>query len=127
MSKQQGAAPAIGVDTTDPTPPYEQVRRQVIALIASGHLGPDDRLPPVRQLANDLGLAAGTVARSYRELEQDGWVRTKRGGGTRVGPSPPSAAVQSAALADLTSTFVQRARFLGADDASIVTHLQQAL
>lgn len=63
MNTRRSSA-SISVDTTDPTPPYEQVRRQVIALISSGALGPDDRLPPVRQLANDLGFAAGTVARS---------------------------------------------------------------
>jgi DNA-binding transcriptional regulator YhcF (GntR family) len=127
MSAGPDRAPAISVDTTDPTPPYEQVRRQVISLITSGALAPDDRLPPVRQLANDLGLAAGTVARSYQELSHDGWVYTKRGGGTRVEKSPPSAPVRAAALADLAATFVQRARFLGADDAALLTQLKEAL
>ena len=99
----------------------------LVALITSGALAPDDRLPPVRQLANDLGLAAGTVARAYRELEQDGWVHTKRGGGTRVDQSPPSAKVRTAALGDLTAEFVQRARFLGADDATITAYLDKSL
>ena len=53
---------SIGVDLTDPTPPYEQLRRQLSAMIGSGELALGDRLPPLRQLAGDLGLAVGTVA-----------------------------------------------------------------
>ena len=80
----------VTVDVLDPTPPYEQLRRQLADLIGSGVLSPGDRLPPVRQLAADLGLAAGTVARTYRELEQAGYVRSRRGGGTRVATTAPS-------------------------------------
>jgi DNA-binding transcriptional regulator YhcF (GntR family) len=66
--------PALIVDTADPTPPYEQLRRQLAGLIRSGVLEPGGRLPPLRQLAADLGLAVGTVARAYRELESAGLV-----------------------------------------------------
>ena len=79
------------------------------------------------QMANDLGLAAGTVARAYRELEQDGWVTAKRGAGTRVGESLPRSSVRSAALVDLASDFVQRARMLGAEDSDILTLLNKSL
>ena len=74
----------IVVDPDDPTPPYEQLRRQIGDLIGSGRLTAGDRLPPLRQLANDLGLAVGTVARAYRELEGEGLLVSRRGGGTRV-------------------------------------------
>ena len=104
---------AVTVDVLDPTPPYEQLRRQLADLIGSGVLGPGDRLPPVRQLAADLGLAAGTVARTYRELEQAGYVRSRRGGGTRVAPSPPSAATPERALEDAAQAYLERARVLG--------------
>ncbi|WP_169949433.1 GntR family transcriptional regulator [Microbispora sp. H11081] len=76
----------IEVDVTGPTPPYEQIRAQLAELIACGALAAGARLPPVRQLAADLGLAAGTVARAYKELEQAGYVSGRRGGGTRVLP-----------------------------------------
>ncbi|MFF4772778.1 GntR family transcriptional regulator [Microtetraspora fusca] len=78
----------IEVDVTSPSPPYEQIRAQLAELIRCGVLGADTRLPPVRQLAADLGLAAGTVARAYKELEQGGYVTGKRGGGTRVLAQP---------------------------------------
>jgi DNA-binding transcriptional regulator YhcF (GntR family) len=78
----------IKVDVTSPSPPYEQIRAQLAELIRCGVVSVGTRLPPVRQLAADLGLAAGTVARAYRELERAGYVSGKRGGGTRVLPQP---------------------------------------
>lgn len=123
-----GGALIIAVDTADPTPPYEQVRRQIVGLISSGTLAPGDRLPPVRHLANDLGVASGTVARSYRELEAEGWVQTRRGGGTRVADTPPGLVPgDDSALAALASEFVRRARFLGADDEAILAAVQTTL
>jgi DNA-binding transcriptional regulator YhcF (GntR family) len=68
----------------DPTPPYEQVRRQLAGHIEAGRLLSGTRLPSVRQLAADLGLAAGTVARAYRELEEAGLITTGRARGTHV-------------------------------------------
>ena len=79
-----GRDAVLRVRTADPTPPFEQVRRQVAEMIVTGVLEPGARLPPLRQLAGDLGLAVGTVARAYRELERGGLVVGRRGGGTRV-------------------------------------------
>lgn len=103
----------VTVDVLDPTPPYEQLRRQLADLVGSGVLSPGDRLPPVRQLAADLGLAAGTVARTYRELEQSGYVRSRRGGGTRVAPAPPTTATPQRALEEAAAAYLDRARVLG--------------
>ena len=77
-------------DPDSPLPPFQQVRDQIAAAIGDGRLQPEVRLPPVRQLAADLGLAANTVARSYRELELEGILETRGRHGTFVssGPSP---------------------------------------
>lgn len=108
--------PRILVNTTSPVPPYEQVRAQLADLIRQGMPGPGERLPPVRQLASDLGLAAGTIARAYRELEQAGYVISRRGGGTRVAAQPPVTSVDLGTLTGYAETYVTRARQLGADD-----------
>ena len=55
-----------------PQPPYEQVRREIVEQVRSGELRPGDRLPAIRAHAADLGLAAGTVARAYKLLEEIG-------------------------------------------------------
>jgi DNA-binding transcriptional regulator YhcF (GntR family) len=112
---------ALTVNPDDPTPPYEQLRRQLADLIEAGQLVEDERLPPLRQLAGDLGLAVGTVARTYRELEAAGLVRSRRGGGTRVALTvpKPSARERQARLAGLAAAYVMKARALGASDAEI--------
>jgi len=76
--------PQLTIDSDSATPPFEQVRTQIAAAIATGHLGAGTRLPTVRQLATDLGLAANTVARAYRELEADAVIATHGRRGTFV-------------------------------------------
>ena len=67
------------VDPQSSVPPYEQVRTQVASQVVDGRLPAGTRLPTVRQLAADLGLAVNTVARAYRELETDGVIVTQGG------------------------------------------------
>ena len=83
----------IVIVTADPTPPFEQLRSQIAAKVASGDLSPGTRLAPVRTMAADLGLAANTVARAYRELEADGVVATHGRRGTVVAGGAAGAAV----------------------------------
>lgn len=73
----------ITIDESDPTPPFEQIRRQLTDEIRVGNLSPGHKLPSVRQLSGDLKLAAGTVARAYSELETEGLLESSRTG-TRV-------------------------------------------
>ncbi|GAA1121834.1 GntR family transcriptional regulator [Citricoccus alkalitolerans] len=69
------------------TPPTEQIRDQIRGLIVSGQLAADQRLPSVRQLAKDLDVAAGTVAKAYKALESEGFLTTRTSEGTRVSRS----------------------------------------
>ena len=84
----------LEIDPRSAIPPYEQLRQQVTALVLGGALEAGDRLPASRQLANDLGLAGGTVARAYRELESDGVVSRMAATApcARTGPSARAAA-----------------------------------
>jgi len=74
----------ITIHDADPTPPFEQIRAQLADQIRTGLLDAGQRLPSVRQLAADLGLAAGTVARAYTALESEDLIETSRSTGTRV-------------------------------------------
>ncbi|WP_298804568.1 GntR family transcriptional regulator [uncultured Pseudokineococcus sp.] len=121
----------VVVTEDDPTPPYEQVRAQLADLVTTGALGPGERLPPLRQLAADLGLAVGTVGRAYRELEAAGLVTSRRGGGTRVAGS--AAAVRTPTevagprLEGMALQLVARARGLGAADDEVLAAVRAAL
>lgn len=64
--------------------PHAQLRRQIENAVVAGDLAPGDRLPPVRQLATDLGLAPNTVAKVIRELERSGVLETRGRLGTFV-------------------------------------------
>lgn len=74
----------ISVDLEAATAPYEQIRSQIAAFINLGELAAGSKLPTVRALATDLGVAAGTVARAYKELEAEGLISSRRRAGTVV-------------------------------------------
>jgi DNA-binding transcriptional regulator YhcF (GntR family) len=74
----------INIDHDSPVAPYEQVREQVRAQVQSGVLTAGTKLPTVRRLAADLGLATNTVARAYRELEALGVIETRGRAGSVV-------------------------------------------
>ncbi|SBT52445.1 GntR family transcriptional regulator [Micromonospora auratinigra] len=121
------SSPTLRVDTDDPTPPYEQLRRQLTELIVAGVLPAGERLPPLRQLAGDLGLAVGTVARTYRELESAGLVRSRRGGGTRVAErAAPRADECRDALDRHAAAYLRQARLLGADREAALDAIRRA-
>jgi DNA-binding transcriptional regulator YhcF (GntR family) len=79
-----GRHDVITIDAGSPVPPYEQVRAQFARQIGDRTLAVGTRLPTVRRLAADLGLAVNTVARAYRELEESGLVETRGRAGTFV-------------------------------------------
>ena len=114
----------IVIDPASPTPPFEQLRAQLVAAVSSGELPPGDRLPTVRRLADDLGLAPGTVARAYRELETAGIVETRGRHGTFVAPQgdPVRREAQRAA-----ADFVARVRALRVEPADALALVAAAL
>lgn len=96
----------LSIDPTSPVPPFEQVRTQLLDAVTSGDLAPGTRLPTVRRLAEDIGVAAGTIARAYRELEVSGVIETRGRNGTFVSPhgdaTQREAQRAATAYADLT-------------------------
>ncbi len=110
----------LTVEPSSAVPPYEQIRGQIEAMVATGTLAAGDRLPSIRQLAHDLGLAGGTVARAYTELEQAGLVVSRRRTGTVVadGVAAP-AAERRRRLAEAAEQYARTAALLGVavDDA----------
>ncbi len=119
----------LSVSMDDPTPPYEQLRRQFTVLIGTRVLTPGTRLPPLRQLAGDLGLAVGTVARTYRELESAGLIHSRRGAGTRVTQHIPADAATDTTthLTSILTAAVSQALTLGATPELIHSVVDDAL
>ena len=74
----------LTISLASSVPIHDQLVAGLRGLIAAGSLAKGDELPPVRQLAADLGINLNTVARAYRELTDDGLLASVRGRGTVV-------------------------------------------
>ncbi len=102
------------IDPDVDTPPFEQLRQQIARQTTSGELSPGEKLPTVRSLAAELGLAVNTVARTYKELETDGVVATHGRRGTFVASTQ---AIAPATLAATEYTETLRRQGLGLHEA----------
>lgn len=104
----------ISVERALSVPLSTQIRDQVVAAVSVGDLKEDERLPPVRQLADFLGLNRNTVAQAYRALEREGYVITRAGGGTIVAASPATrSAVHHRQLRQLVRKALEEAKSHG--------------
>jgi GntR family transcriptional regulator len=74
----------ITIDESDRRPVYRQVADEIKGLIARGELREGMALPPVRQVAADLGVNLNTIAAAYRELQKEGLLKVKHGSGALV-------------------------------------------
>lgn len=112
------------IDPDSAVPPFEQVRVQLAGQITDGTLPVGTRLPTVRALAGELGLAVNTVARAYRELETAGLVETGGRAGTVVSAAGSSARQR---LHSAAQAFAEVAHELGADADQAVAVVRAAL
>jgi DNA-binding transcriptional regulator YhcF (GntR family) len=118
----------IAIDPSSSVPVSEQLGGRLRSAIERGRPGPGARLPPVRNLAADLGLAPNTVAKAYRALERDGYLVARGRAGTFVAdalPVRPDAVDER--LREAADAFARRARQLGAADADAVDAVRGAL
>jgi DNA-binding transcriptional regulator YhcF (GntR family) len=112
----------VRIDPQAASPLFDQLRTQIIGGVRDGRLPPGTRLPTVRELAGQLGLAVNTVARAYRELESAGILETRGRFGTFVARMDPA----DAAMATAAHTYVSAARALGIDKAAALKYIDAA-
>ncbi len=116
----------VSVDPASPVPVFEQLRAQIQRLIVSGALPPGSTLPPIRQLATDLGLARGTVNKVYDALAREGLVETAGRNGTVV-LTPTGSSATTNDLADAAGALALVVRQLGMSDGAAHAALDVAL
>ncbi len=114
----------ITIDAASSVPPFEQLRVQIAAQVATGDLPAGTKLATVRQMAADLGLAANTVARAYRELEADGVIATHGRRGTFV--SSAALDLEQGPLSTVAADYVAAARRTGLTCAEAVRLVERA-
>jgi len=98
---------------------YRQVVDGIKELIARGELGQGSGLPPVRQVAADLGVNLNTIAFAYRELQKEGLIKIRHGAGAVVVSHVTGQSVEDrqhakvrAALTDLVLAGLSKAEIL---------------
>ena len=107
----------LSIEPNGATPPSEQLRAQLLERISGGELPHGAKLPTVRGLADELGLAPNTVAKVYRELEQSGAIETRGRNGSFVAWSPDAAVRR---IEEAAAALVVTARELGVPSERVV-------
>ena len=119
--------PDLTVDLTSPTPPFEQIRGQIAGHVLAGLLPAGSRLPTMRALAADLGVAVGTVARAYSELESAGLVASRRRTGTVVTGEAAVAIDAEQGVRAIAADLAARARRDGVDAETVLAIVRAAV
>jgi GntR family transcriptional regulator len=102
-------------------PPYLQLVQQVRQAVLLGFLQPGDRLPLIREVVEDLAINPNTVAKAYRQMEQENLVNGRPGQGTFINEQQ-SAAVPASTYTSLRrglATWLRRAYAAGLDEQAV--------
>jgi len=112
----------LRIESGSTEPLFDQVKRQLSEQITARELAPGTRLPTVRALADELGLAPNTVAKAYRELEAAGLIDTRGRAGTFVSGDGAAASARRAA-----AEYVRQTRELGLSPTEALALIERAL
>lgn len=126
-----GTMSFVSISKTIPIPLSEQLVRAIINAIRVESLTEGQRLPAVRQMANDLGVATNTVVRAYRILERDGWITTSKRRGSFVASPLPAGGDRDGGIREAIEMFLAKAEALGysseAAANAVQTHVDHSL
>ena len=127
MGRARRARAVIRIDLSERTPPYQQIRAAILSALATGELRAGDRLPTVRQLAGDLGVAPGTVQRAYAELEADGALESKGRRGTFARTPSLASSTTPSSLSAAAQDFAAEVDRLGVGPAEALAAIASVL
>jgi len=107
----------IALELDSETPLYEQLRNQIVIGIATGQLEADEKLPTVRQLAEDLGINTMTVNKAYALLKQEGYIVIDRRHGAKVNARTEEDLKHAAHLEEQLQLIIAEATIKGVDQS----------
>jgi len=105
--------PTVTINYRDARPIYEQVCDGLRKLIMTGALAPGEKLPSVRELAQQLSINPNTIQRAYRTLEQEGYISSVAGKGSFAMERPDAENQRRQTLLGQFDALVKELRFLG--------------
>ena len=111
----------IQLDLSDHRPLYEQIKDKIKELIMAGVLAEDEKIPSVRELAQQLTINPNTIQRAYKDLENEGYIYSVRAKGSFVAPvSHIRDKAENAELTEAFCGFVREAKFLGVEKEKLI-------
>ena len=117
----------IQLDLSDHRPLYEQIKEKMKELIIAGILKPEDKIPSVRELAQQLTINPNTIQRAYRDLETEGYIYSVRAKGSFVAPvSHIRNKTENAETMEEFEAMIKRARFLGIGKQTLIDAVERA-
>ena len=114
----------FAINYRDSRPIYEQIMDELRKMIISGVFAPDEKLPSVRELAQQLAINPNTIQRAYRELELSGYIYSVAGKGNFAAGRHEVDEGRKAALLRQLAEAARELRFLGVDEAEIAAYLK---
>ena len=114
----------ISINFRDPRPIYEQVKDGLRRLIVSGALSCENRLPSVREMAQDLAINPSTIQRAYRELEAEGYICSVPGKGSFVCPRDEADTARRQELLGKFDELVTELGYIGVDRQMLAERLK---
>lgn len=107
----------LSLELDSDTPLYEQLRNQIVIGIATGELTAQEKLPTVRQLAEELGINTMTVNKAYALLKQEGYIVIDRRHGAKVDPRMIDGSLPSEQLEKHLQLIIAQATIRGIDQS----------
>ena len=116
----------IQLDLSDHRPLYEQIKEKTKELIIAGVLKQDEKIPSVRELAQQLTINPNTIQRAYKDLETEGYIYSVRAKGSFVAPlSHIQNRTEHTELQESFEASVKQARFLGIEKQTLIDLIEE--
>ena len=114
----------FAINYRDSRPIYEQIMDELRKMIIAGVFAPDEKLPSVRELAQQLAINPNTIQRAYRELELSGYIYSVAGKGNFAAPRHDVDSGRKQALLEQLAETARELRYLGVSDEALAAFLK---
>ena len=117
----------ISLNYRDPRPIYEQLEEKLRRLILSGAIAEGEKLPSVRELAQQLAINPNTIQRAYRELERDGYIVSIPGKGSFAAAGDTADSGKRQAMLERFAELAAELRWMGVSQQELLERMEGGL
>ena len=116
----------LSLNYRDSRPIYEQIRDGLKKLIVSGAMAPDEKLPSVRTLAQQLSINPNTIQRAYNELENEGFIYSIPGKGSFASAVVDAGESRKRELVEKIRELAAELRYLGMSEEELAELVKES-